>query len=60
MFVVCVEAIIYLLLYNLYDCTFKRSREHLEHTRIIYSMIKIVEILNKVFIEIITEILKIV
>ena len=59
MFVVCVEAIIYFLLYNLHDCTFKRSPEHLEHTRIIYSMIKIVEILNKVSVEIIIEILKI-
>ena len=26
-FVICVEAIIYLLLYNLYDCTFKRARK---------------------------------
>ena len=25
LFVICVEAIIYLLLYNLYECTFKRK-----------------------------------
>ena len=24
-FVICVEAVIYLLLYNLHDCTFKKS-----------------------------------
>ena len=28
-FVICVEAIIYLLLYNLSDCTFKRTRKSL-------------------------------
>ena len=36
----------------------KRSPESLEHTRMDCSMIKIVEVLNKVFIEIITEILE--
>ena len=36
----------------------KRSAESLEHTRMNYSMIKIVEVFNKVFIEIITEILE--
>ena len=25
-FVICVEAIIYFLLYNLHDCTFKKGR----------------------------------
>ena len=25
-FVICVEVITYLLLYNLYDCTFKQNR----------------------------------
>ena len=36
----------------------KRSPESLEHTEMNYSMIKIVEVFNKVFIEIITEILE--
>ena len=36
----------------------KRSPESSEHTKMNYSMIKIVEVLNKVFIEIITEILE--
>ena len=35
-----------------------RSPESLEHTRMNYSTIKIAETLNKVFIEIITEILE--
>ena len=34
------------------------STESLEHTRMSYSMIKIVKVLNKVFIENITEILE--
>ena len=29
-FVICIEAIIYLLLYNLHDCTFKRQRKILD------------------------------
>ena len=36
----------------------KRSPESLERTRMNYSTIKIVEVLNKVLIEIITEILE--
>ena len=36
----------------------KRGSESLEHISMNYSMIKIVEVLNKVFIEIITEILE--
>ena len=36
----------------------KRRPESLEHIRMNASMIKIVEVLNKVFIEIITEILE--
>ena len=36
----------------------KRSPESLEHTRMNYSMIKIAEVFNKVFIEVITEILE--
>ena len=36
----------------------KRSPESLEHTRMNYPMIKIAEVFNKVFIEVITEILE--
>ena len=36
----------------------KRSPESLEHTRMNYSIIKMVEVLNEVLIEIITEILE--
>ena len=37
----------------------KRSPESLEHTRMNYSMKKLVEVLNKVFAEIIIEIVRV-
>ena len=36
MFVICIEAIMYLLLYNLHDCTFKRFLRKEFHSRYHY------------------------
>ena len=35
-FIICVEAIIYLLLYNLHDCTFKELNYLCKHIKKIY------------------------
>ena len=48
MFVICVKAIIYLLSYNMHDCTFKRARNVNWHK---YKKSLKISILNKELLE---------
>ena len=42
-FAICVETIIYLLLYNLHDCTFKRKRTLLDREKLKWVEVKIIK-----------------
>ena len=50
MFVICAEAIMYLLLHNLHDCTFKLNNLHYDMAYFIYQKLKyLIQNLAKIF-----------